>query len=102
MPCRSVTTNQYAAEFHGKPLLPRQARRRNLQTVTVEKHEYVRIGARINPQCSAERMDFAIEERLHRTTHEHLFQLLNAANGGRTSEGPWLVDSRCDSLKSVS
>ena len=61
-------------------LIPRRHRSRNLQAVTVEKHEYVSIGARINPQCSAERMRFAVEKRLHRTIHEHLFQLLNAAN----------------------
>ena len=88
---------------HGKAhCLPLAAGGATVRAVAVEEHEDVRIGAPINPQCSAERMDFAIEEWLHGAIHEHWFQLLDAADRDRTSEHPYLVDSRCDLLKSVS
>jgi hypothetical protein len=75
-----VTTNERRSPT-ASPLLAAQSRRRNRQTIAVEEHEYVRLGTTINLQNSAERMGFAIKEWLHGTIREHLFQLLNAANG---------------------
>jgi hypothetical protein len=61
-------------------LIPHRNRSRHLLAVAVEKPEYVRVGAPIDPKCSAEGMELATEEGLHGALHKHLFQLLNTAD----------------------
>lgn len=77
-------------------------RSRNPQAIAVKKHEDVRTGAPIDSQYTAERMDFAIEEWLHRTIHEHWFQFLNATDRTQLRDIHAFVDSRCELPKSVS
>jgi hypothetical protein len=78
---RTSSTTIERRSASATPSFAARSGRRNRQSIAAKEHEYLRIGATINPQCSAERMGFAIKERLHRTIHEHLLQLLNAADG---------------------